>query len=149
MNRRKFIKQTCTACLALTVIPQFLSSCATTKYLSGTLEKDGLSLPIANFKIDNKKGEVLYHKFIIIRNEELQFPICIFRINESEYSALWMECTHQGAELQATGDYLQCTAHGSEFDNKGKVLDGPADKNLRSFPVSIQNQNLFIDLRKA
>lgn len=148
MNRRKFIKQTCTACLALTVIPQFLSSCASTKYLSGTLEKDGLSLPINSFNKGEVKGEPLYHNFIVVRNEALQFPICVFRISKSEYSALWMECTHQGAELQANGDYLQCAAHGSEFDHKGKVLDGPADKNLRSFPVTLQNQHLFIDLRK-
>ena len=30
-----------------------------------------------------------------------------------------MKCTHQGAELQASGDVLQCPAHGSEFNNQG------------------------------
>ena len=88
-----------------------------------------------------------YRSFLIVRNEALQYPICIYRINENEYSALWMSCTHQGAELQASGDRLQCTAHGSEFTNKGKVSNGPADKDLRTFPVTINNDQLFIDLR--
>jgi len=59
-----------------------------------------------------------------------------------------MKCTHQGAELQASGDVLQCPAHGSEFNNKGLVKTGPADTNLRTFPVVVNNNELFIDLRK-
>jgi Rieske Fe-S protein len=58
-----------------------------------------------------------------------------------------MRCTHQGTELQAAGDYLQCTAHGSEFDKEGRIKNGPADKNLRTFPVTMQDNQLFIDLR--
>ena len=58
-----------------------------------------------------------------------------------------MRCTHQGTELQASGDRLQCPAHGSEFDNKGTVKTGPADKALRSFPVTVSNNQLFIDLK--
>jgi nitrite reductase/ring-hydroxylating ferredoxin subunit len=58
------------------------------------------------------------------------------------------ECTHQGAELNASGDFLQCPAHGSELINKGKVKSGPSDKELRTFPVVISNEELFIDLRK-
>ena len=49
----------------------------------------------------------------------------------------------------AAGDYLQCPAHGSEYDNRGKVTNGPADKDLRTFPVTIDNNQLFIDLRKV
>ena len=48
-----------------------------------------------------------------------------------------MQCTHQGAELQASGDMLQCPAHGSEFNNKGTVTNGPADTDLRTFPVTV------------
>jgi Rieske Fe-S protein len=68
---------------------------------------------------------------------------------ETEYTAVWMRCSHQGAELQASGDQLQCSAHGSEFSNKGKVTNGPADTDLRTFPVTVSNNELFIDLRKV
>lgn len=146
MNRRRFIKNSCTACLSVTTLTGVLSSCTTTRYISGILGKDGLAVDLNEF-ITRQNGRTAHRSFIIIRNEALQYPICVYRFSENEYSALWMRCTHQGAELQASGDYLQCTAHGSEFDNKGTVRNGPADRNLRNFPITVSNNQLFIDLR--
>ena len=101
----------------------------------------------ANEFVTKQNGRTAYSPFIVVRNDALQYPICLYRFNDQEYSALWMRCTHQGTELQASGDRLQCTAHGSEFDNRGSVKTGPADKSLRSFPVTVSNNQLFIDLR--
>jgi Rieske Fe-S protein len=146
MDRREFIKNSCTACLSATVITGMLSSCTATKYISGTLGKDGLFVDPGEFQT-KQNGKTVYRSFIIVRNDALQYPVCVYRFNDNEYSALWMRCTHQGTELQASGDRLQCTAHGSEFDNKGAVKNGPADKSLRSFPVTVSNNQIFIDLR--
>ncbi len=146
MDRRKFIKNSCTACISAVAVTGVLSSCTSTRYISGTLGKDGLTIDEKEFIIKNN-GKATYRPFIIVRNEALQYPLCIYRFSEKEYSALWMRCTHQGAELQASGDYLHCTAHGSEFDNKGTVKNGPADRNLRNFPVTVSANQLFIDLR--
>lgn len=146
MDRKKFLKDSCTVCLSATGLGAVISSCSATRYISGTLGKDGLTVDTNDFLI-RKRGKSSYRSFIIVRNESLQYPICIFRLDENEYSALWMRCTHQGTELQASGDYLQCTAHGSEFDNKGTVKNGPADRNLRNFPVTVLKNQLFIDLR--
>lgn len=123
-----------------------LASCSPTRYISGNLGKDGLTVNADEF-VTKQKDKTVYRSYIIIRNEALQYPICVYRVSDKEYSALWMSCTHQGTELQASGDYLQCTAHGSEFDNKGTVKTGPADRNLRNFPVTVTNNQLFIDLR--
>ena len=144
MNRRDFIANTCAACLSATAVSALLSSCSSTRYTSGTMGTDGITVSADEFKLKNKSG---YRPFIIVRNESLKYPIYVYRFGETEYSALWMRCTHQGTELQASGDYLQCTAHGSEFDNKGTVKNGPADRNLRNFPVTVSNNQLFIDLR--
>jgi Rieske Fe-S protein len=146
MDRRKFIKNSCTACLSVTALAVVLPSCTSTRYISGKVGKDGLTVDTKEF-ISKENGKTTYRSFIIVRNEALQYPICVYRFSEKEYSALWMRCTHQGTELQASGDYLQCTAHGSEFDNKGTVKTGPADRNLRNFPVTVSNNQLFIDLR--
>ena len=146
MDRRDFIKNSCTACLSATVIGTVISSCAATRYISGALVKDGL-LVDANEFVTKQNGKVSYRPFVIVRNDALQYPVCVYRVNDNEYSALWMQCTHQGTELQASGDRLQCTAHGSEFDNKGLVKIGPADRSLRSFPVTVSNNQLFIDMR--
>lgn len=147
MNRRDFIAKGCTACLATTVIASLLPSCASTRYISGNLGKDGLTINKDEFII-RQKGKTEYRSFIIIRNDALQYPICVYRFSDNEYSALWMQCTHQGTELQASGDFLQCPAHGSEFNIIGQVTSGPAVDNLRTFPLTITNTELFIDLRK-
>ena len=146
MNRRKFIKNSCTACLSATALATVVSSCASTRFISGTLGKDGLTVDTNEF-VTKQNGKTTHRSFIIVRNETLQFPICVYRFSDKEYSALWMRCTHQGTELQASGDYLHCTAHGSEFNNKGTVKNGPADRNLRNFPVTVSSNQLFIDLR--
>jgi len=118
-----------------------------TQFVAGKLGKDGISVNIDDFKV-KQKGGTAYSSFIIVRNESLKFPICLYRISENEYRALWMQCTHQGAELQASGDVLQCNAHGSEFNNRGEVRTGPADRALKTFPVKVDNNEIFIDLRK-
>jgi Rieske Fe-S protein len=90
---------------------------------------------------------VFFKKYVIIQNDILKFPICVYRINENQYSALWMRCTHQGTELQVFGEKLQCPAHGSEFDNTGAVQSGPAELNLRTFKVSPVEKQLRISLK--
>lgn len=147
MDRRDFLKKGCAACLSVTVLSSLMSSCGLTQYTSGKLGKDGIALSKDDFII-RQRGGTAYSSFIIVRNEALKFPICVYRQAENDYTALWMRCTHQGAELQASGDVLQCTAHGSEFTSKGDVRSGPADKALRTFPVTVTNNEIFIDLRK-
>ena len=109
--------------------------------------ENGITVSKNDFAV-KQKGGTAYSSFIIVRNEALQYPICVYRFNDDEYSALWMKCTHQGAELQASGDVLQCAAHGSEFNNHGMVRNGPAISNLRTFPVTVNQDQVFIDLRK-
>jgi len=147
MDRREFIRTGCTACLSMAVISTLGLGCEATKYITGSLTNDGIIINKNDFAI-KQKGGLAYSSFIIVRNDALQYPVCVFRFNEEEYSALWMRCTHQGTELQASGDVLQCTAHGSEFSNKGVVITGPATAALRNFPVTINNNEIFIDLRK-
>lgn len=148
MDRRTFIKNSCTACLSLTVLGALVSNCTPTRYISGTIGKDGLTLSKDDFEI-KQKGGTAYSSFIIVRNDALKYPICVYRTSDTEYTALWMQCTHQGAELQASGDKLQCPAHGSEFNSKGQVSNGPANRALRTFPVTVNGNELFIDLRKT
>jgi Rieske Fe-S protein len=147
MNRKEFLVKSCTTCIAAAGISSLISSCASTQYIYGTVGKDGITISKNDFRLSQKDNSA-YRSFVIVRNDALQYPICVYRFSDEQYSALWMRCTHQGTELNASGDYLQCPAHGSEFNNNGKVRNGPADKDLRMFPVLISNNDLFIDLRK-
>lgn len=147
MNRKEFILKTCAACIAGAGMSSLLTSCTPAQYIPGVLGKDGITISKNDFK-DGRKDNEAYRSFIIVRNDALQYPIFVYRFSDDQYSALWMKCSHQGTELNASGDFLQCPAHGSEFDNNGKVRHGPADKDLRAFPIVVSSNDLFIDLRK-
>jgi Rieske Fe-S protein len=148
MTRRDFITKGCTACVSALVVSAAFSSCNTTQFVTGKLNRNGILVNTTDFIII-KNGQQAFRPFIVVRNEELQYPVCLYRFNETTYSALWMQCTHQGTELQVSGDYLQCPAHGSEFNNKGWLINGPAYTDLRTFPVTISGKEIFIDLRKV
>jgi Rieske Fe-S protein len=112
------------------------------------MDATGIRVPKSEFMYQRKE-ELFTREYIIVQNDKLEFPIYVYRFSDNEYSALWMKCTHQGAELQASGDMLHCPSHGSEFTNKGAVSNGPAEKNLRSFPVIVQTDTITIDLRQS
>jgi Rieske Fe-S protein len=145
MDRRTFT-QSCLSCLAGAFVAPVLSACQSTHYASGTMEADGITVLRSEFSY-LKKEQLMTRQYIIVRNDRMEFPIYLYRASDSEYSAVLMKCTHQGAELNASGDHLQCPSHGSEFNNKGLVVGGPAENNLRSFKVSAGNEKIFIDLR--
>ena len=58
-------------------------------------------------------------------------------------------CPHAGGPLgQGTlnGDFLVCPWHGWEFDCRTGVNDFDEDVQLKTFPVSIENQQIMVDL---
>jgi len=119
-----------------------LESCGTSKMVTGTINNSNLVVPMTAFQSNGA-----YNKYIVVQQEQLKYPICVYRFSQNEYSAVLMRCTHQGAELQVFGDKLECPAHGSTFSNTGQVKNGPADTNLRTFPVIVQNDQLLISLK--
>lgn len=146
MDRKKFIQSCSMACVGGGAMALLLQSCGVSTTLTGSISDSDLVVLKTDF--ETKAGnETHYKKFIIVHNDTLKYPICVYRFDEQHYSALWMQCTHQGAELQVFGDKLQCPAHGSEFNNKGDVVSSPADKSLRSFPVRVENDQLKISLK--
>jgi len=143
MERKEFIKSCGFACLSSTLLFSVLEGCAGSKMIAGTINNSNLEVPLSAFQ-DNKNS---FLKYIIVSSPELKYPVCVYRFAEADYTALLMRCTHQGAELQVFGDRLECPAHGSQFSNTGQVKNGPADTNLRTFPVTVQNNQLLISLK--
>ncbi len=146
MDRRLFVKKTCGLCLGVPMIAGMLSGCGSVRYVDGMMEPSGISVPPAEF-LSSKDDPSTFRPYIIVRNETLEYPICLYRFSENEYSALLMKCTHQGTELQVFGDQLHCPAHGSEFTNKGLVAQGPAENSLRTFRVLSLTEKILIELR--
>lgn len=146
MKRKEFLKTCGAGCLGLLGAASLLEGCASARYLDANLDGSWLTVPLQAFEIVKKNKKQL-RNYLVVQNARLQYPIALFRSPGPAYHALLMKCTHQGTELRVFGDRLECPAHGSEFTTAGRVQNGPADKSLRVFPVTEENQVLKIDLR--
>jgi nitrite reductase/ring-hydroxylating ferredoxin subunit len=56
-------------------------------------------------------------------------------------------CTHMGCSLangELEGTTVTCACHGSQFDvTSGAVLRGPAQRPVRSVPLTVENGQLL------
>jgi len=147
MNRREFISNTCISCLGGVALSNLLASCGASHYVTGTLEGKGISIPLSEFS-STEKGKQIARQYIVVHHDQLEFPIYVYHVSETEFTALLMKCAHQGSELNAAGDHLYCSSHGSEYDSRGNVTHGPAQKNLRSFPTSVNDNKVIIELTR-
>jgi nitrite reductase/ring-hydroxylating ferredoxin subunit len=144
MERKTFLKTCGTACLGGgSFAALLLEGCGSSRMINGTIVQSDLEIPVSAFQ----KGNGHFHQYLVVRHDQLKYPICVYRFSDTSYTALYMRCPHQGAELQVFGDRLQCPAHGSEFNDKGVVKTGPADTNLRTFTMSINKDQLLISLK--
>ncbi|MBI5930472.1 MAG: Rieske 2Fe-2S domain-containing protein [Chloroflexi bacterium] len=63
-----------------------------------------------------------------------QIPVVLIH-DENGFSALSLICSHLGCTVEKKADGFICPCHGSHFGENGKVLRGPAGKELRSLRV--------------
>lgn len=144
MQRREFIKTTCLACAGTFAASSFLSACKSSKYITSyTIVNKKLSVKKSEF-IVVEKGKQKSVKNILLKPAEFQFPIVIYKINETEYKTIYMQCSHQGCELNAYEAALVCPCHGAEFNNKGEVTQGPAENNLKTFATTHDDETIYI-----
>lgn len=143
MERKAFLKTCGFACMGGFLVSSLLEGCSGNRIIAGTIDHSDLVVPESVFQ----QGKDSFRTYVVIQHEQLKYPVCVYRFRAAEYTAMLMRCTHQGAELQVFGDRLECPAHGSQFSNKGQVENGPADTNLRTFPVTVQNNQIHISLK--
>jgi Rieske Fe-S protein len=137
MERKEFIKTCGMACMSGAILASLMESCTGNIIITGTIENADLIVTVSSFKTGNS-----FRKYIIAQPEILKYPPCIYRVSGDTYSAILMRCTHQGTQLEVYGDKLECPSHGSEFNDKGIVMEGPAQYHPRPVPVTIQNDQL-------
>ena len=134
MERLDFLKRCGALCLGGLAISPLLQSCTGAQYVSSELSGSNLKVKKADFQV-LKDGQITYRNYVLVNPEKLNFPIYLSRLSEDNYSAVWMECSHQGAELSAHGDTLSCHAHGSEFDKNGNVTQA-SSRRFEDFEVA-------------
>lgn len=94
--------------------------------------------PINAIKLNSTK------KFIVAG-----IPILVTNL-DGEFFAINDLCTHEDSSLALgclRGEYVDCTLHGSRFSVKtGIPIDEPATEPVQTYPISIEDQSLYIDL---
>jgi nitrite reductase/ring-hydroxylating ferredoxin subunit len=64
---------------------------------------------------------------------------------EKEVVAFSNRCTHEGGEVEVSKGELVCFRHLSYFDiGSGKVLSGPATRELKSYQTSEHDSKVFV-----
>ncbi len=146
MQRIEFIKTCGIACVGGGALSAVLQGCASTNYFANaTFSENKIILAKTEF-VKTENDKTTHRNYVLLRTEKLNFPVIIYKSNEENYTALLMECTHKGCELHPSGDYLVCPCHGSEFNNKGVVQNPPAEENLRTFLITTDYENIYIQL---
>ena len=143
MKRRKFIKNCCYTTAGLPIIAASLTSCGSIYYASAEKKDNRLVIKKSEF-ISTKKNKTSERSHVFVETVELAYPICVQKVGEENYTALLMTCTHRGCELNYGGGIYSCPCHGSEFSKTGEVLEGPADKDLKSFKTETDNEHIYI-----
>lgn len=62
--------------------------------------------------------------------------VIVIRSSKNSFTALNTICTHKKCDVEFNGNKFECPCHGSEFTKTGKVLNGPAKKNLKKYSTS-------------
>lgn len=146
MNRRAFIKSSCKTCVTALPVYWLVQACQVTKSITNYQFLQGKIILKKSEFLVQKNNQSMYKKFIVIKPEQNDFPIVIYRVNEQQFNAYSLKCTHQGCELTPYDIAMVCPCHGAEFNLKGQVTSGPAETDLQSYSITIDNENIYIQL---
>ena len=73
------------------------------------------------------------------KNKKVSFLDQYIIVSENDLTTVFSaHCTHLGCKInKMDGERFVCPCHGSEYDMNGKVIKGPAYKNLKIIPSQI------------
>jgi len=90
-----------------------------------------------------EKSLILFNK-----NKSITFFDDFIIVNQSDsITVLSSHCKHLGCKInKIENNRMVCPCHGSEFDLSGKVLKGPAYKNLDNVPFKISTDGTQLEI---
>jgi Rieske Fe-S protein len=141
MQRRAFIKSSCNICTLLTAgaLLSTLSGCGPAyKVINTEIRNDQVEVPLAGFAQSPLQ---------LVRPKGWLYSIAVRKKDDNSYSALLLKCTHQDNQLTAAANGYSCSLHGSTFNTTGRVIKGPAERPLKEYAVTTDNDNLIIHLK--
>lgn len=115
-----------------------LESCASGKILKLEPQNNVLTVLKSEFTAEQN--------IVMLRTNQLNFDVLLYKKSETEYSALLMQCTHYDNPVFANKKEIFCPSHGSTFTFEGKVLKEPATQNLKTYKTQIDHNSIKINL---
>lgn len=140
ITRRRFLDEvgrTSAALVCAGALPIGLGGCASVPYAPYDRTGGRLSLPLSAF--EGTAG-------VLLDLPEVPAPVYVHRLAGAEFTAVLTRCTHQGCTAAPAGPRIVCPCHGSEYSPDGTVLQGPAERDLFRYPVSVADGRVWIDL---
>lgn len=137
MERNEFLKKCGALCLSGIALSTLLQGCKAAYYIPNTFMENKLAV---------NKSDFLEHTWVLVKSERFAEPIYLRKLQEDEYSAVLLHCMHKGCEVNPADDYLICPCHGSEYTATGKVVHGPAERDLLKFAVNTDQEKIYIQL---
>lgn len=140
MDRRNFLKSSCTFCLAATgvaAITSLLQSCASMYVFNGSINDNSISIPIS---------ELSEKESLIVKAKNASADIALIKNKSGEWKALLMMCTHASNPITFYGSGFRCNVHFSEFNLEGIPQSGPAQKPLKLLRTEKTEEAIVIRL---
>lgn len=155
-NRREFLRKGSAAVACTCLGGLYLSSCSPFSSVSNTAiaPKDSFRIEEGQIVIDLQKAATLA---AIGGSAKLEFvhpvegvpkKIILVHPGDTSYLAFANECTHNGKELEYdhSTKILRCVSRHSEFDMRGNVLKGNAEKSLKGYAIEQDGNTLIVKI---
>lgn len=78
---------------------------------------------------------------------EVAKNVLVIRTSSSKFIAINTVCTHKKCDVDFDGNSFECPCHGSTFTKTGKVTNGPATKNLKSYKTVYNADNNTLTIK--
>ena len=86
----------------------------------------------------------------LIRFDFEDQTFAIYRSPDDNFYCTEGQCTHEHVHLEdglVMGHIIECPMHNGRFDYRtGEAKRAPACENLKTFPVKVENDDIFIDV---
>lgn len=139
MERRDFLKGTCSFCLLAGVgwISGSLESCSNMPIYKASVDNNTINVPVSLFTQADRQ---------IIRPTKMDYDIALQKEKDDAYAAILLCCTHADNQLSTMGNGFVCNLHGSQFNKEGQVLKGPAERPLKRYRTTVVADQILIHL---
>lgn len=151
MKRREFLQTTA----GVVMISYGCSGCST---FSGVSDMDELAqermllndgeVKISLADVPNLKNKGYGMKFKVT-GPDTDIKLVLIHAIDDQFYAVENKCTHGGRELdyKSKDEILRCTSFGhSKFELDGNKAKGPAKDDIRTFPVTVKQDEVVISL---